>query len=80
MSTSQPNILMIMADQLPAWCIGAYGHPLVKTPNLDALAERGVRFESAYANCPVCAPAIPTHTSMPATSTSAHSTAKPPTP
>ena len=53
---SRPNILMIMADQLPAWVIGAYGHPLVKTPNIDSLAEGGVTFESAYTNCPICAP------------------------
>ena len=56
MSRSRPNILMIMADQLPAWVIGAYGHPLVKTPSIDALAEDGVMFERAYANCPICAP------------------------
>ena len=54
---SQPNILMIMADQLPARTVGTYGHPLVKTPHLDALAENGTTFESAYTNCPICAPA-----------------------
>ena len=52
----KPNILMIMADQLPARAVGAYGHPLVKTPNLDALAAQGTLFESAYSNCPICAP------------------------
>lgn len=51
-----PNILMIMADQLSARWLGAYGHPVVKTPNIDALAARGVRFDSAYSNCPICAP------------------------
>ena len=52
----RPNILMIMADQLPAWTTGIYGHPTVQTPNIDGLAERGVTFESAYANCPLCGP------------------------
>lgn len=47
---------MIMADQLPARYVRAYGHPLIKTPNMDALAERGVLFQSAYSNCPICAP------------------------
>ena len=52
----QPNILMIMADQLPAQTIGAYGHSMVKTPHMDALAERGTVFDSAYSNCPICSP------------------------
>jgi choline-sulfatase len=52
----RPNILMIMADQLPAWAVGSYGHPLVKTPNIDALAEEGTLFDTAYTNCPICAP------------------------
>jgi len=56
MTPSHPNILMIMADQLPARTLGAYGHPLVRTPHMDALAARGVLFDSAYANCPICAP------------------------
>ena len=52
----QPNILMIMADQLPARTVRAYGHPLVRTPHLDALAATGTLFEAAYSNCPICAP------------------------
>jgi len=56
MSESRPNILMIMADQLaPRW-MGTYGHPIVRTPCLDALAHDGTTFESAYSNCPICAP------------------------
>jgi choline-sulfatase len=54
---SQPNILMIMADQLSASAVGAYGHPTIKTPHMDALASTGTLFESAYTNCPICAPA-----------------------
>ncbi|MGY8674994.1 MAG: sulfatase-like hydrolase/transferase, partial [Verrucomicrobiia bacterium] len=53
---NSPNILMIMADQLAASYLGTYGHSVVKTPNIDALAKRGVVFENAYSNCPICAP------------------------
>ncbi len=54
--TNSPNILLIMADQLAPHFTGAYGHPIVKTPNIDALAMRGTRFDSAYCNSPLCAP------------------------
>ncbi len=53
----RPNIIIIMADQLAPHFTGTYGHPLVKTPNIDALAERGVRFDNAYCHSPLCAPA-----------------------
>jgi choline-sulfatase len=52
-----PNILLIMADQLAPHFTGTYGHPLVQTPHMDALAERGIRFDAAYVNSPLCAPA-----------------------
>ena len=52
----QPNILMIMADQLSALALATYGHGVVRTPHLDALAARGVVFENAYCNFPLCAP------------------------
>jgi choline-sulfatase len=55
--SQQPNILLIMADQLMPFLTGAYGHPVVKTPNLDRLVERGVRFDAAYTPYPLCAPA-----------------------
>ena len=51
-----PNIVLIMADQLAPQFTGAYGHPLVKTPHINALAARGMRFDSAYCNSPLCAP------------------------
>jgi choline-sulfatase len=57
MSQTRPNILFIMADQLMPFLTGAYGHPVVRTPNLDRLAAEGVRFDAAYSPCPVCAPA-----------------------
>ena len=53
---SAPNIVLVMADQLAPQFTGAYGHPLVRTPNIDALAARGMRFDAAYCNSPLCAP------------------------
>ncbi|MEO6609767.1 MAG: choline-sulfatase [Aestuariivirga sp.] len=55
--TKKPNILLIMADQLAARYLSAYGHPLVKTPNLSRLAQEGVVFENCYSTSPLCAPA-----------------------
>ena len=50
-----PNIVWIIAEDLSP-DLGCYGHPLVKTPNIDALAAKGVRFERAFVTAPVCAP------------------------
>jgi len=52
---NRPNILFIMADQLAASALAAYGHKLVKTPNLDRLAAQGTVFENAYCPNPTCA-------------------------
>ncbi|NNF64009.1 MAG: choline-sulfatase [Acidimicrobiia bacterium] len=57
MKTRTPNVLLVMADQLAPHATGTYGHPLVRTPNMDALARRGVRFDATYAHSPLCAPA-----------------------
>ena len=51
-----PNVLWIMADQLRFDYLSCYGHPHLYTPHIDALAERGVRFDRAYVQSPVCGP------------------------
>ena len=50
------NILFIMCDQLRFDYLSCYGHPHLQTPNIDALAARGVRFDRAYVQSPVCGP------------------------
>jgi hypothetical protein len=50
----RPNVILIHADQHRGDCLGIDGHPVVKTPTLDSLARRGVRFGSFYAACPSC--------------------------
>jgi choline-sulfatase len=52
----RPNLLLIMADQLAAAWLPAYGHPVVQTPALDELAAGAAVFESAYCASPLCAP------------------------
>ena len=51
------NLLIIMSDQHNRAMMGCYGHPLVRTPNLDRLAARGTRFTSCWTPSPVCIPA-----------------------
>ena len=51
------NLLVIMSDEHNPTVLGCAGHPVIHTPNLDALAARGTRFTSAYTTSPVCIPA-----------------------
>ncbi|MBI4203672.1 MAG: sulfatase-like hydrolase/transferase [Betaproteobacteria bacterium] len=51
------NLLIIMSDEHNPKIMGASGHEIVKTPNIDALAAGGTMFSSAYTTCPVCVPA-----------------------
>jgi choline-sulfatase len=53
----RPNVLFIMADQHRFDYLGCAGAEFLRTPNLDHLAARGVRFTQCITNCPVCAPA-----------------------
>lgn len=53
----QPNILFVMTDDQGAWAMNCSGTPELYTPNLDRIAERGVRFEDFYCASPVCSPA-----------------------
>src|SRR5271163_1314192 len=50
----RPNIVFILADDLGYADVSCYGRPDLRTPNIDALAVRGVRFLQAYANSAVC--------------------------
>ncbi|TWU23932.1 Choline-sulfatase [Novipirellula galeiformis] len=52
---TRPNVLFLISDDLNN-AVGCYRHPLVKTPHLDRLARRGVRFERAYCQYPLCGP------------------------
>jgi len=52
----KPNIVVVMADQLAPHFIASYGNKISKTPHMDALAARGMRFDAAYCNSPLCAP------------------------
>ncbi len=51
-----PNVILIVVDDLGYSDLAAYGHPSVRTPNIDYLGERGVRFTHAYASSPISAP------------------------
>jgi len=53
----RPNIIVCMCDELRWSEVGCYGHPTIRTPHIDALAGRGVRFDTAVSNAPVCMPA-----------------------
>ena len=56
MSRAKKNVLWIMCDQLRHDYLGCTGHPTLKTPNIDAMAKRGVRFSNAYVQSPICGP------------------------
>lgn len=50
------NFVFILSDEHNRDTLGCYGHPFVHTPNLDALAQTGTRFDAAYCNSPICVP------------------------
>ena len=52
----RPNILIILADDLGYGDLSSYGGKDIRTPNVDGIGVRGMRFDNFYANCPVCSP------------------------
>lgn len=57
MEDTRPNIIFILADDLGYGELGCYGQEKIETPNIDGLAEEGIRFTQHYSGAPVCAPA-----------------------
>lgn len=55
-SETPPNVIVILADDQRADYLGCAGHPIVKTPNIDALAKRGIQFTNAFATSAACTP------------------------
>ena len=55
-AAERPHIVLVMADDMGWGQTGYRGHPVLKTPNLDAMAAAGLRFERFYAGAPVCSP------------------------
>jgi len=53
--STPPNVLFLMADQLAPFYLPSYGHPLVQTPHIQGVAARGMVFDAAYCNYPICA-------------------------
>jgi len=53
----RPNFVIMVADDLGYGDLGSYGHPTIRTPHIDRLADEGLRFTDGYAAAPVCTPA-----------------------
>ncbi len=49
-----PNVILIIADDLAAWMLGCYGNKEIRTPNIDRLAQGGVRFNQSFVATPIC--------------------------
>lgn len=52
----RPNIVYIIADDLGVYDLGCYGQDKIRTPNIDRLAAKGIRFTEAYGGAPICSP------------------------
>lgn len=55
-AAERPNLLLIVTDNQSPGLLGAYGNADIRTPNIDSLARRGMRFDNAYATSGVCSP------------------------
>jgi arylsulfatase A len=55
-AANHPNIILIMADDLGYGDLGCYGHPTIRTPNLDRMAAEGLRFTDFYSGANLCTP------------------------
>lgn len=53
---TKPNIVVILCDDLGYGDLSTFGHPVIQTPNLDQLAEKGIKFTDCYSAAPVCSP------------------------
>ena len=56
LAAQKPNVILVMADDMGYGQTGYYNHPVLKTPNLDAMAANGIRFDRFYAGAPNCSP------------------------
>jgi arylsulfatase A-like enzyme len=56
LAAEQPNVVIIFADDLGYGDLGCYGHPTIRTPNLDKMAAEGMKFTSFYSAAEVCTP------------------------
>lgn len=56
LAETRPNVVLVMADDMGWAQTGYYGHPVMKTPNLDAMAGNGLRMDRFYAGAPSCTP------------------------
>jgi len=56
LAPARPNIVIILADDLGYGDLACYGHPSIRTPNLDRMAREGMRFTEFYAAAEVCTP------------------------
>lgn len=55
-TSSQPNIVVLLCDDLGYGDLSSFGHPIIKTPNLDKLASTGIKLTNFYSSAPVCSP------------------------
>ncbi len=55
-SKEKPNFVILLVDDLGEKDVGCYGNDFIETPNIDKLAEEGMKWTNAYSSCPVCSP------------------------